>query len=168
MNYFRMTVYATVFAATSVISGIAVQAQVTVTAPTNSPAAAQTQEFKGEVDLLIEDMKNRNESVLRGCIEPCSKAEKSQKPQVTVGEAVDKVMPVYPAIARAARATGTVVVSLVIDENGRVIAAQAVSGHPLLQSASVTAAKDSTFMPTLVEGIPVKVLATITYNFVIQ
>jgi TonB family protein len=168
MNYFRMTVYATVFAATSLISGIAVQAQTTVTAPTNSPAAAQTQEFKGAVDLLIEDLKNRNETVLRGCIEPCSDAEKSQKPQVTVGEAVDKVIPVYPAIAMAARASGNVVVSVVIDETGRVIAAQAVSGHPLLQSASVKAAKDSTFMPTLVGGTPVKVLATITYSFVMQ
>ena len=168
MNYLRMTVYATVFAVTSLISGIAVHAQTTVTAPTNSTASAQTQEFRGAVDLLIEDMKNRNEPIFRGCIDPCSDAEKSQKPQVTVSEAVDKVMPVYPAIARAARATGTVVVSLVIDETGRVIAAQAVSGHPLLQSASVMAAKDSTFMPTLVEGTPVKVLATITYNFVIQ
>jgi hypothetical protein len=93
MNYFRMTVYATVFAATSLISGIAVQAQTIVTAPTNSPAAAQTQEFKGAVDLLIEDLKNRNETVFRGCIEPCSEAEKSQKPQVTVGEAVDKIKP---------------------------------------------------------------------------
>ena len=168
MNYFRMTVYATIFAATSLISGIAVQAQTTVTAPTNSPAAAQTQEFKGAVDLLIEDMKNRNEPVFRGCIEPCSDAEKSQKPQVTVGEPIDKVIPTYPAIARAARATGTVVVSLVIDETGRVIAAQAVSGHPLLQAASVTAARESTFLPTSVEGTPVKVLVTITYNFVMQ
>ena len=168
MKNFRMTVYALAFAATSLISGIAVQAQTTVTAPPNSTAAAQTQEYKGAVDLLIEDLKNRNEMVFRGCIEPCSEAEKSQKPQVTVGEAGDRVMPVYPAIARAARATGKVVVSLVIDENGRVIAAQAVSGHPLLQSASVTAARESTFMPTSVDGIPVKVLATITYNFVMQ
>lgn len=168
MNYLRMTVYATVFAVTSLISGIAVQAQTTVTAPTNSTASAQTQEFRGAVDLLIEEMKNRNEPIFRGCIEPCSNAEKSQKPQVTVGEAVDRVLPVYPAIARAARATGSVVVSVVIDEDGRVIAAQAVSGHPLLQSASVMAAKDSTFLPTLVDGAPVKVLATITYNFVMQ
>ena len=68
----------------------------------------------------------------------------------------------------AARATGNVVVMMVIDEGGRVIAAQSVSGHPLLQSASVKAAKESTFMPTFVGGVPVKVVATITYRFVMQ
>ncbi len=166
MDYLRMMLYATVFTAVSLICGIGVQAQTTVTAPTDP--SNQTQKTKGEVDLLIEEMKNRNEPIFRACIEPCSDSEKSQRPQVTVGGAVDKVMPVYPATAMAARVTGTVVVSLVIDEDGRVIAAQAVRGHPLLQSASVKAAKESTFMPARVAGTPVKALVTITYRFVMQ
>ena len=166
MNYLRMMLYATVFTTVSLICGSGVQAQTTVTAPTD--AFNQTQKTKGEVDLLIEDMKNRNEPILQVCIEFCSDSETSQNSQVTVGKAVDMVMPVYPSVARTARVMGTVVVSLVIDENGRVIAAQAVSGHPLLQSASVRAAKKTTFMPTRVAGTPVKVLATITYRFLMQ
>ena len=77
-------------------------------------------------------------------------------------------MPEYPAIARAARASGDVAVLILIDEDGIVIAAQAVSGHPFLQAASVNAARQSTFTPTEVDGKPVKLLATITYRFVIQ
>ena len=56
-------------------------------------------------------------------------------------------------------------VTVVVNEEGNVIAAQAESGHPLLQAAAVNAARESTFVPYLVDGKPVKVLGTITYNF---
>jgi protein TonB len=61
-----------------------------------------------------------------------------------------------------------VVVQVVIDENGRVISAQAVSGHPLLQAVSVAAARNARFSPTKLSGQPVKVTGVITYNFVAQ
>ena len=82
-----------------------------------------------------------------------------------VGAPINKVQPNYPAIARAAHASGEVVVMVVLDEEGKVIAAQAVSGHPLLQAAAVKAARESTFEPTTVDGKPVKVTGTILYNF---
>jgi TonB family protein len=47
----------------------------------------------------------------------------------------------YPAIARAARASGKVVVRVTINQAGKVIAAKATSGHPLLQKVSVEAAQ---------------------------
>jgi protein TonB len=84
------------------------------------------------------------------------------------GKAISKPQPPYPAIARAARASGTVTVQIVVDESGRVISAQAVSGHPLLQQAAVAAARGARFSPTLLSGQPVKVSGVITYNFVLQ
>src|ERR1044072_5288225 len=57
------------------------------------------------------------------------------------GKAISLPKPAYPAIARAAHASGTVVVQVVIDENGNVISAHAVSGHPLLQGAAVGGAR---------------------------
>ncbi|HEX8286081.1 MAG TPA: TonB family protein [Pyrinomonadaceae bacterium] len=84
------------------------------------------------------------------------------------GKAVVKPAPVYPAIAKAARAQGAVVVQIIVDEEGYVIFASAVSGHPLLQQASVFAARQARFSPTLLEGQPVKVSGVITYNFVLQ
>lgn len=84
------------------------------------------------------------------------------------GKAIVKPQPSYPPIAKAARASGTVTVQILLDEEGYVIAANAVSGHPLLQQAAVYAARQARFSPTLLEGQPVKVSGVITYNFVLQ
>lgn len=84
------------------------------------------------------------------------------------GKAVRLVQPPYPAIARSAHASGQVVVQVLIDENGNVVAAHATSGHPLLQAAAVNAARSSKFTPTKLSGQPVKVNGVIIYNFVGQ
>jgi len=84
------------------------------------------------------------------------------------GKAISLPKPPYPPIAKQARASGTVVVQVVIDENGNVISAHAVSGHPLLQAVSVSAARQARFSPTKLSGQPVKVTGVITYNFVAQ
>jgi TonB family protein len=84
------------------------------------------------------------------------------------GKAISKPQPAYPPIAKAARASGTVTVQILIDESGRVVSAHAVSGHPLLQEAAVQAAYQARFTPTLLSGQPVKVSGVITYNFVLQ
>lgn len=84
------------------------------------------------------------------------------------GRAISLPKPAYPAIARQAHASGTVVVQVTIDENGNVISARAVSGHPLLQAVAVGAARQAKFSPTKLSGQPVKVTGVITYNFVAQ
>ncbi len=84
------------------------------------------------------------------------------------GKAISLPKPAYPPIARAAHASGTVVVQVLIDENGSVVSAHAVSGHPLLQAAAVGAAKQARFSPTKLSGQPVKVTGVIQYNFVAQ
>jgi len=84
------------------------------------------------------------------------------------GKAISLPKPAYPAIARTAHASGTVVVQVVIDENGSVISAHAVSGHPLLTAVAVAAARGARFSPTKLSGQPVKVTGVITYNFVAQ
>jgi protein TonB len=84
------------------------------------------------------------------------------------GKAISLPKPSYPPIARQAHASGTVVVQVTIDENGGVISAHAVSGHPLLQAVAVAAARGARFSPTKLSGQPVKVTGVITYNFVAQ
>ncbi len=84
------------------------------------------------------------------------------------GKAISLPKPAYPPIARQAHASGQVVVQVVIDENGNVISARAVSGHPLLQAGAVAAARSARFSPTKLSGQPVKVTGVITYNFVAQ
>ena len=84
------------------------------------------------------------------------------------GKAISKPEPVYPAIAKAAHASGTVNVQVLVDEEGKVVAAHAVSGHPLLQAAAIAAAKQARFAPMKLSGQPVKVTGVLTYNFVAQ
>jgi protein TonB len=81
------------------------------------------------------------------------------------GKAISLPKPQYPAVAKAARQTGTVTVQVTIDENGGVISARAVGGPPLLQAAAVQAAYGARFSPTKLSGQPVKVTGVITYNF---
>lgn len=82
------------------------------------------------------------------------------------GKATSLPKPPYPPAARAVRAGGSVSVQVLISESGSVISANAVSGHPLLRSAAVQAARGARFSPTMLSGQPVKVSGVITYNFV--
>lgn len=84
------------------------------------------------------------------------------------GKAIELPKPVYPAIARQAHASGTVVVQVTIDEKGNVISADALSGHPLLRAACIEAARGARFSPTKLMGQPVKVTGVITYNFIAE
>lgn len=71
-------------------------------------------------------------------------------------------MPEVPA----SEATGVVVVQVVVDEQGSVVEARAVSGPAHLQTAAVSAARLARFSPTLLMGEPVRVSGVLTYNFV--
>jgi TonB family protein len=84
---------------------------------------------------------------------------------VANGIAGTLVRPKYPAAARAVRASGAVNIQVTIDELGNVVAAKAVSGHPLLRAAAVQAARESKFKTTTLEGWPVRVKGVIVYNF---
>jgi TonB family protein len=84
------------------------------------------------------------------------------------GRAIALPQPAYPAAAKAVKASGQVNVQITINEDGSVMAANAVSGHPLLQAAAVEAARNARFEPTMLSGAPVKVSGILTYNFVID
>ncbi|HWS90633.1 MAG TPA: TonB family protein [Pyrinomonadaceae bacterium] len=84
------------------------------------------------------------------------------------GKAISLPMPVYPAIARNARAFGLVEVEVVIDINGKVISAKATSGPAFLRQSAEMAARQARFSPTLLSGQPVRVSGVITYNFTLQ
>ena len=74
--------------------------------------------------------------------------------------------PDFPPAALAVRAEGAVSVQVTVDEEGNVVSASAVSGHPLLRAASVKAARQAKFSPTMLNGQPVKFTGVVVYNFV--
>lgn len=84
---------------------------------------------------------------------------------VITGEAIYLPKPQYPATAIAVNAQGDVSIQVLIDEEGRVISAKPVSGHPLLRAAATGAARSAKFRPTLLSNQPVKVTGVIVYKF---
>ncbi|HEX5704026.1 MAG TPA: TonB family protein [Pyrinomonadaceae bacterium] len=84
------------------------------------------------------------------------------------GKATSLPLPVYPDIARAARAGGAVTVQIAVDEQGNVVSARPISGHPLLQGAATTAARQAKFSPTFLQGQPVSVSGQLVYSFSVQ
>ncbi len=81
------------------------------------------------------------------------------------GKALNLPMPHYPDTARRMHTFGKVEVEVVVDENGKVISARAISGPSMLRDASVEAATRARFSPTKLSGQPVKISGRIEYNF---
>jgi TonB family protein len=75
------------------------------------------------------------------------------------------VAPVYPALAAAARVQGSVVLDCVIDEDGRVASVRVLRSQPLLEGAAVDAVRQWRYRPTLLNGVRVSVLLTVTVDF---
>lgn len=80
---------------------------------------------------------------------------------------IKRVEPVYPDLALRTRVQGMVILSVTVDEEGNVVVTKVVNGHPLLAGAAVEAVKQWKYSPTLLEGKPIPVTATVTVNFVL-
>jgi protein TonB len=76
--------------------------------------------------------------------------------------------PEYPPLARSVRVQGVVILEAVIDEQGTIERVKILKSVPLLDGAAVAAVKGWRYTPTLLNGVPVSVLMTITMNFTLQ
>jgi TonB family protein len=75
---------------------------------------------------------------------------------------------VYPPIAQSSRIQGVVIIEAVIGPNGKVSSAKVLRSIPLLDQAALDAVKQWEFTPTVVKGVAVPVLTTVTVNFRLQ
>jgi protein TonB len=81
---------------------------------------------------------------------------------------INRVDPVYPKLAIQARVSGVVNLEAVIDEEGTITDLKILNGHPLLTDAALSAVKQWKYMPTMIGGEPVRILATVTVIFRIR
>lgn len=77
--------------------------------------------------------------------------------------AVEMPAPKYPSLPK--HLTGTVKVDVTVDEQGRVVAAEATSGPKELRAAAVEAAKQARFIAPRLHGQLIKVEGTLVYKF---
>jgi TonB family protein len=111
------------------------------------------------------------EEVKPGSIQNETKSDNRVRPRGPVesgnlnDKAADLPNAIYPGEARKAHITGEVKVRVIVDETGRVMSADIVSGPQQLWMAAIEAARKAHFEPTLVGGTAVKITGILTYNF---
>ena len=81
---------------------------------------------------------------------------------------IKDVKPVYPPIAQSARVQGVVIIEATIGPDGHVTDAKVLRSVPLLDQAALDAVRQWVFTPTLLNGVPVPVIMTVTVNFTLQ
>jgi TonB family protein len=75
------------------------------------------------------------------------------------------VRPAYPAEAQSARVQGVVILETVIGPDGKVQSARVLRSIPLLDQAAIDAVRQWEFTPTVLNGVAVPVLMTVTVQF---
>ncbi|MGI8542138.1 MAG: TonB family protein [Aridibacter sp.] len=86
--------------------------------------------------------------------------------KIILGELIKFLLPTYPFCnCKFGGKESTVGVQVEIDEEGNVILAQGISGHPIQKGISTTAARHSKFSPTIISGKTVKAKAILIYTF---
>ena len=85
--------------------------------------------------------------------------------QIKEPKKLKTVAPVYPDIAKQARVQGVVILECTISPQGKVTDVKVLRGIPLLDQAAIEAVKQWVYTPTLLNGVPVPVIMTVTVNF---
>jgi protein TonB len=81
------------------------------------------------------------------------------------GYLLEKTLPQYPSIAKAAGIQGIVVLQATISKSGSIQNLTVISGPPMLQQAAMDAVRSWRYRPYLLNGEPVEVETTINVVF---
>ncbi|MEX2663741.1 MAG: energy transducer TonB, partial [Vicinamibacterales bacterium] len=81
---------------------------------------------------------------------------------------IKRVQPAYPPVAQAARVSGMVILEIQVDREGQVTNTRVLRSIALLDQAAIDAVMQWRFTPTLLNGVPVPVIMTVTVSFTLQ
>jgi protein TonB len=90
---------------------------------------------------------------------------KRVRSQLSEGQLLNRVEPVYPHLAAISGIQGQVKLHAIIGRDGRIQSLSAVSGHPLLVRAALEAVEQWRYRPYVLNGEAVEVETLITVNF---
>ena len=113
-----------------------------------------------EIDTILGSVGTRPAIVRRGRSRTLSISS-----GVMAGDLLDETVPQYPAIAKAGRIRGIVVLQGTISETGVIRNVRVISGPPMLQQAAVDAVRSRHYKPYLLNGNPVEVETTVSVVF---
>ena len=98
---------------------------------------------------------------------PLMEEKKDDPGKKLQGKVLRRLAPPYPPLAKSSRIAGSVLVHVVVDEQGEIIFARPVSGPPSLQPISVEAARQYVFDSAIHEGKKVRIEGFLTFNFIL-
>jgi len=78
---------------------------------------------------------------------------------------VNSPKPSYPALAQRAGLQGFVKLQVRVKKDGSVEVQKLLEGEPALADAAITAVKQWRAKPASINGQPVEVISTVTFNF---
>ena len=148
-----------------------------------NPNAAPTEPPEGITkepdELPIFDNNTPNEAIIigdvtNGPVEPIAPKPPAPVEPVRVGGTIRSpvkirdAQPVYPSMAIAARIEGIVIIDATIGADGRVLDVRLLRPLPFLDQAALDAVRQWQFTPTLLNGVPVPVLMTVTVRFTLK
>jgi protein TonB len=81
---------------------------------------------------------------------------------------INDAQPIYPVIARQAHVEGMVIIQATIGPGGDVVDATVLRSYPLLDDAALNAVRQWRYTPTLLNGLPVPVVMTVTVTFALR
>jgi protein TonB len=87
---------------------------------------------------------------------------------VQMAKLVNRVIPIYPPLAKSAHISGVVHLIGIISKDGTIRNLQVISGHPLLTKAALDAVSQWVYKPTLLNNEAVEVIAPIDVNFTLS
>jgi len=96
---------------------------------------------------------------------PAPKGHVKVSSGVATGLLLSPIRPIYPAIAKAARIQGTVMIEATISRQGTIENLKVTEGPPMLRQAAIDAVAAARYRPFLLNGEPVEVETTIRVIF---
>ena len=78
------------------------------------------------------------------------------------------VEPIYPSIALAAKLEGYVILEATVDESGAVRNVKVLRSQPMLDKAAMEAVAKWKYTPTLLNGVAVPIVMTVTVTFALR
>ena len=108
-----------------------------------------------------------NTGTLTSLIKPVASSTPSMMSQSELEpvQVLKRVAPIYPAIAKARRLSGTVTVQIVVSKDGKPSNLQFISGPPVFRDAAFEAVKQWQFKPARLNGQPIEQSEQIRMNF---
>jgi TonB family protein len=140
---------------------------VAVTAGTSKIATNSVDTSAADITPVLNAPGTGNAGALTSLIKPMTSSTPAMMSQSELEpvQVLKRVAPVYPAIAKARRLSGTVTVQIIVGKDGKASNLQFISGPPVFRDAAFEAVKQWQFKPAKLNGQAIEQSEQIRMNF---